>query len=323
MSSLAPIRWLSQAPQHTRGLRALQICIGLVLTFRVATEIPFASYLWGPQGVSDASVTGPLGAAVGGVFDALFATALGPYLVLLAVALAGFALIWGVSTRAACLIALAAFSALEFRMSALGDGGDNVIRIVLAYLVLTVPAGREARAGSLAAWFHNVGVVAIVAQVCVLYATSGLMKTYGEMWHQGTAMYYISQVEWISLPALRDAFKIPIVTTIATYVPMLFMVTFPIAIFSRLKVWYVAIGLSLHLGIAVMMGLLTFSTAMIGLELFLLNDTEYARLDGVLRAARVQLAQRWAAVRRSAPRPLATADRVVVSHPVAEAGHAR
>ena len=277
--TLPPLAWLAGAPRHTRGVRTLQICIGLVLTFRVATEAPFAAYLWGPTGIATNTLGTILGPAIGGVFDALFATPLGTYAVLGALAAAGLSLLFGYRPRAACALALVTFLAVEFRMTALGDGGDNVIRIVLVYLLFTVPNGKTAQAGSLAAWMHNVAIAAIVAQICVIYATSGLMKTFGEVWHQGTAMYYISQVEWVSLPGLRDLFKNPLITTVATYVPMLFMVTFPIAIFSRLKPLYVAMGFGFHLGIAVMMGLLTFSTAMVGLELFLLNDREYAKLD--------------------------------------------
>ena len=277
--TVPPLAWLAGAPRHTRGLRTLQICIGLVITFRVATESPFAAYLWGPTGMATNELSGILGLGLGGVFDALFSTGFGAYVVLAGLGAAGLALISGYRTRVACAVALAMYLAIDFRLTSLGDGGDNVIRIVLVYLLFTIPAGKTAQPGSLSAWIHNVGVAAIWAQICVLYATSGLMKTFGEVWHQGTAMYYISQVEWISLPGLRDMFKNPFITTVATYVPMLFMVTFPVAVFSRLKPLYVAIGFGLHLGIAVMMGLLTFSTAMIGLELFLLTDEEYARLD--------------------------------------------
>ena len=304
LRTLPPVAWLASAPRHTRGVRTLQVCIGLVLTFRAATESPFAPYLWGSSGIATGSATASLGLGLGGIFDALFATALGPYLVLAGLGAAGLSLIWGYRTRVACALALVTFLALDFRLSALGDGGDNVIRIVLIYLLFTVPAGRTALAGSLSAWLHNVAVAAVTAQICVLYATSGLMKTYGEVWHQGTAMYYISQVEWVSLPLLREMFKNPLITTVATYVPMLFMVTFPVAIFSRLKVVYVAVGFGLHLGIAVMMGLITFSTAMVGLELFLLNDREYARLDEVVGWASAR-GRAAVAAARARLRPLA------------------
>ena len=56
---------------------------------------------------------------------------------------------------------------------------------------------------------------------------------------------------------------------------MFFMILFPIAILSRLRLIWVAIGISIHIGIAFMMGLITFSMIMIGLELALISDKEY------------------------------------------------
>jgi hypothetical protein len=64
----------------------------------------------------------------------------------------------------------------------------------------------------------------------------------------------------------------PAITTFATYVPMTFMILFPVAIFSKFKFLWIGAGICFHLGIAYFMGLLTFSLVMIGLELFLISD---------------------------------------------------
>ncbi len=42
---------------------------------------------------------------------------------------------------------------------------------------------------------HNLGLLAIVTQLCIVYMTAGLMKVQGEMWRDGTALYYILQVD--------------------------------------------------------------------------------------------------------------------------------
>uniref|UniRef100_UPI004048BBFB hypothetical protein n=1 Tax=Roseivirga sp. TaxID=1964215 RepID=UPI004048BBFB len=65
-------------------------------------------------------------------------------------------------------------------------------------------------------WLRNIGIIAIKIQICILYFTSGFMKATGDYWSNGTAMYYISRVEWFSHPAMRDVFLNPYVTTIAT-----------------------------------------------------------------------------------------------------------
>ncbi len=275
--------WLSDQPHHIRGIRILQCCIGMVLLFRVGTEGPFAQYLWGPSGIGQGnSMTYLFGHPVGTLLDQLFTTQLGTWSVLLVMAIGAMGLVFGYRTRLATFLALFGLFMIEQRLPEIGDGGDNIARLVLIYMLFLVPAGRVAQRGSLTTWVHNVAVAAIMGQLIVLYATSGLMKTYGEKWHHGTAMYYISQVEWVSLPIVRDLFKNPFVTTVASYIPMLFMVLFPMAIFSRFKLLWIAIGVGLHLGIGTVMGLVTFSTVMIGMELFLITDAEYDRILRIL-----------------------------------------
>jgi hypothetical protein len=51
-------------------------------------------------------------------------------------------------------------------------------------------------------------------------------------------------------------------------------------------------GLSLHTGIALLMGLITFSWIMISTELIVIDDQRYISLRGHLQRARVALALR-------------------------------
>jgi hypothetical protein len=276
-------RWLAEEPRHRIGIRVLQTAIGLMLLFRVLTEMPFAPYLWGPNGVASGSSQYILGPLFGGPIDRLFATDAGVYLALAALAAGAVGLVLGRWTRAATLVAIVMFCAFEQRLPEMGDGGDNIARLALIYSLFTLPPARHPARGSLSVWVHNVAVLAIITQVVILYATSGLMKAYGDKWHHGVAMYYVSQVQWFSLPAMREMFKNPLVATCSTYVPMLYQVAFPMAMLSRLKLPWLFVGMLFHLGVAVFMGLVTFSTVMIGLELYLISDPEYAWLaDRVL-----------------------------------------
>ena len=125
-------------------------------------------------------------------------------------------------------------------------------------------------------------MLAIALQVSVLYSTAGLTKANGDLWHHGTAMYYISQVQWFSLPIMRDMFKNPIITTMSSYVPVLYQLWFPVAMLSPLRRLWIGIGVLFHIGIAVFMGLVTFSTVMIALDLMFISDQEYARVGGAL-----------------------------------------
>src|SRR4030095_5031369 len=100
----------------------------------------------------------------------------------------------------------------------------------------------------------------------------------------GIALYNISQVDTFSLPALRGLFKNPYLTTLASYSAMFFLMWFPMAMFSRFKLLWLAMGISFHLGIGTFMGLVTFSTVMISLELFFITDEEHARFREGLRS---------------------------------------
>jgi hypothetical protein len=271
-------RWLADEPRHLQGIRIVQITIGLVLLYRLLTEAPFAAYLWGPDGVGYGSTGYVLGPLLGGLLDHVFASGISIYGVLLVQAAAAVALILGYRTRLATVVALATVFLLEQRLPTFTDGGDNAMRLVLPNHLFVLPARATATRGSLAVWLHNVAVLAIILQVIVLYATTGLLKASGSQWAHGTAIYYLSQMEPTWLPFLREAFKQPLVTTGMTYFAVLHQVLFPVAMFSRFKLLWVALGIGFHVGIAVFMGLITFSTMMIGLELFLLTDPELASL---------------------------------------------
>lgn len=273
-------QWLSGQPNHTIGTRILQVVIGMAICFRIATELPFAQYFWGPNGISmDGSSTQFFGPLLGSLFDTIFFTSTyGIYLLLFILFLGAIALILNIKTRIATLVCFIAFVILELRLPAIGDGGDNISRLSLMYMILLTSSPAKENISKLKVWIHNIGIACIIAQLMVLYETSGFMKATGEKWQNGTAMYLISNVEWFSVPGIRELFTNPIVTTIATYAPMVFMILFPVAIFSRFKLIWIAIGIGLHAGIAIFMGLITFSSVMIGLELFIISDQEYAML---------------------------------------------
>ena len=267
--------WLSNKPRHVIGTRALQICIGCSLLFRVSTEIPFARYLWGVDGIGYGSTQWIFGKTVGFYLDQLYTSMIGVYFILSMLTLGSVFLVFNVKTRLASLLMLFGVFILEQRLPDINDGGDNITRLILIYSLLLASNTKILYSGRLKTWIHNVGVIAIKFQIIIMYFTSGFMKATGEKWYNGTAMYHISNVEWFSLPGFRDLFLNPIVTTIGSYIPMIFMLMFPIAIFSRLKLFWIFIGILLHLSIMFFMGLITFSTVMIGMELFIINDKEY------------------------------------------------
>jgi predicted DCC family thiol-disulfide oxidoreductase YuxK len=284
------VRWIGGEPQHREGVALFQRAIAAAILIRVATEFRFAAFLWGPNSIApERGFEREFGAALGAPVDRWFSTIEGTQLVLAVLALSALALLFQRWTRVSVVAACITFTVLGLRLPELNDGGDNVATLALLYMVGVLPAGAAAAAGSLRAWIHNLAVLAVIVQVCIVYFVAGFLKIQGESWHNGTALFLISQVEWFSSPATRNAFAHPVIATAGAYSTMLFQVWFPIALFSRFKLAFIAVAMGFHVGIAVTMGLLTFSIVMAGADLSLIGDDEYAVLRRRVRLS----AERW------------------------------
>ena len=179
---------------------------------------------------------------------------------------------------------------LFLRNPALLDGGDNLAYLVLLYLipvnataVLAVKPTRRALHGtSVSTVLHNMGIILIAMQLFVVYWTSSLYKVQGKLWQDGTALYYILRVPEFSWPILTDHLtRHAWIIVMATYFVVLFQLLFPLLIAVReTRVAALCLAALLHIGIAVIMGLTSFSIYMIATEAIFLSDSHY-RLVGV------------------------------------------
>jgi hypothetical protein len=275
-------------PWHRTGTRILQAMIGCVLLYRLFTELPFAEYLFGTRGIGGGSTTRVFGPIVGGAMDWAFNLPGGEYLLLAGMGIGALGLITGTWTRATTILAMACYWAINLRTPSIGDGGDNITQIVLIYMMFLLPPKAQPKPG-LSIWLHNVAVAAIGLQLIIMYFVAGTSKVMGPLWTDGTAMYYIAQVEWFSTPYFSQFFKSDFVAPLSAYATMIYQLAFPFAVFSKLKLPLFAVGVTFHLGILFMMGLVTFSGAMIALELFLISDTEYRWLGSVATAIKNRL----------------------------------
>lgn len=298
--SRAILSWLAERPRHRLGVRVLQGCLGAAYLFRAATELPFASWLHGPHGVGRGSTAPLLGEALGALADVAFTFAATPYFLLVLQAVGALLLLAGVRTRVGALLCLLGVWGLELRTPEILDGGDNLARLMLLYMLVLVPADApEPPVRSLRTWVHNLGVVVMAGQVLMLYYTAGMAKASGSVWINGTALYVVSRVDEFSLPALRWLFSFPVVTVGASYATMVWQVLFPVAIFSRLRLPFVIVGCLFHLGVALFMGLVTFSTIMVGAELLLLSDAELGSVRAAFGRGLAVLGRRWTSRRAS------------------------
>ncbi|MFC8595498.1 HTTM domain-containing protein [Streptomyces atroolivaceus] len=223
----------------------------------------------------------------------------------------------GWRTRAMSALFAVVVASFHARSIFMTDGGDNLVLLMALYLVLTACGRRwsldarrarlrAAREGdtprpvsrvlpeqfhrartTLVTVMHNCGLFVIAAQVCFLYGSAGLYKVQGPTWGGGTALHYALNLElfqpWPVFSHLVDDYTILI--AIAGYMTVLLQVAFPFVLFGRLKYPVLALLLSMHIGIAVLLGLPLFSGAMIIADAVFLPDRFYAFLPQLWRRA--------------------------------------
>ncbi len=136
---------------------------------------------------------------------------------------------------------------------------------------------------------HNGALLVIMAEACLIYATVSWYKVQGSRWQDGTAVYYPLHLEYFSpWPALADLLSASgTMVMLVTYGTVLVQVAFPFTLFNRrVKNVLLAVMMTEHAVIAVVLGLPFFSLAMIAADAVFLPTGFLRRLGG--RAARVR-----------------------------------
>ncbi|WP_425348260.1 HTTM domain-containing protein, partial [Streptomyces palmae] len=122
---------------------------------------------------------------------------------------------------------------------------------------------------ALANLVHNAGLLVIMAEVCLIYATAGWYKIQGSRWQDGTALYYPLHLDYFSpWPALADLLAgSGVVVMLLSYGTVMVQVAFPFTVFNRrIKNVLIVVMMLEHIGIAILLGLPFFSLAMIAAD---------------------------------------------------------
>ncbi|MFB7056139.1 HTTM domain-containing protein [Streptomyces vinaceus] len=137
---------------------------------------------------------------------------------------------------------------------------------------------------------HNAGLLVIMAEVCLIYATAGWYKIQGSRWQDGTALYYPLGLDyftpWPGLSGLLAGSGTMVM--LLSYGTVAVQVAFPFTVFNRrIKNVLLALMMLEHAGIAVLLGLPFFSLAMIAADAVFLPTAFLvwlgARASGVAR----------------------------------------
>lgn len=290
-----------QTPHNLIGASLLRVVTGVTILYEYLHVYAQRSYLYGPQGVLPLeSVRWSLYTLSSDwrYFEALF------HLSVLTV----FAWTLGFRTRVLTPLVFAAWFSLQKRNEGLMDGGHNLMQILLIYAcfanVGAYFAWTPSRSGStrtmiaaISAVTHNAAMLAIALQVCVVYAVAGLSKAFGETWRNGTALYYAFRSSEFYLPGAAELlWSNDILLTILSYATVFFQIGFPFFLFlnEHSRRLAVVVGIGFHLGVATVMGLVTFGLFMIAADLALIPDEDYRRLaEGAKAWVRRLRVNRW------------------------------
>ncbi|WP_073948469.1 HTTM domain-containing protein [Streptomyces kebangsaanensis] len=214
---------------------------------------------------------------------------------------AALAVTLGIGGRPGLALHWALLWSVYQRQPGLLDGGDNLAYIVIPFLLLTrcydrfaLPTGLADRVAgrvpgrlrALSVPFHNLGVLMVATQICLVYVVSGLYKVMGEEWQDGTALFYVMRVAEFELPGWSHlVYENDFLVVLGTYGTVAFLVYFPLGVLvPALRPWAAAASIGFHLSIAFFMGLTGFALTMIACDLVFLSDA----LDSALTRLRTR-----------------------------------
>lgn len=311
--------WLARRRHGTRVFSLVRIGYGATTVIMLLVNLPVRQRIWG----AEAAYTWDLfmqTSSAGGQPSLFVLSSSAGYADALYFALLAAAVLFTVGwhTRIVTVVFFVLLWSLQARNPLATNGGDNLSRIILVYMVFAqvgahwsldalrlrrlqaagTPRRREWMLGTVA---HNAALLACIAQVCVLYATSSLFKVQGEMWQNGTALYYILRTadynSWPEITAL--IYQWPIVVVGATYAAVFVQLCLPLALVNPwVKAILLPLVLGMHIAIGLLMGLPFFSLLMVISDLFFLTDRE-VRLAKVYLAS--ALSRVWGARRAPVP----------------------
>jgi antimicrobial peptide system SdpB family protein len=287
--ALARIDRLGSQPLSVLGVSGTRALLGFVGFMFYASQYRDRRYMFGPKGVlpwhdfvDQLHETGTFSLYAASSSEAWFE------LIFHAGMLTALAVTLGVGGRLSLAVHWVFLWSIYQRQTAILDGGDNLAYIVLPLLLLTrcydrfsLSTGWSQRTAqrlpgivrSLSVPLHNLGILAVSVQICLVYVTSGLYKVQGELWQDGTALFYVMRVPEFTLPGVSDiVYNNDFLVFAGTYSTVIFLVYFPLGILlPKLRPWAAAASIGFHLSIAVFMGLTGFALTMVACDLIFLS----------------------------------------------------
>lgn len=179
--------------------------------------------------------------------------------------LLGLALmIYGVYPRAMALLALVLHVSFLHRNFAVAYGVDTISTYYLFYLCFADYRPLKGKIDSRRI-FGSVSYRLCQIQICLIYAFAGLDKVKGPSWWRGDALWMVFANTQRATLDLSWTAHFPALIAAMTYLTLFWEVYFPVLVWFKPAGRWISLGLGifLHIGIALTMGLVSFSSLMV------------------------------------------------------------
>lgn len=302
-------RQFASEPDHLVGPALARIVFGIWLLAFYLQGLPIHGFLWGSGGPISFEIFNTYLSQTGKVsLLAISGTDFWLFALIGAGLVSALGLLLGLFTRSMLLVSLVLLWSFHARNPYILTGGDNVGRIVMLFM-LFLSTNRYWSLDSHLGWTeersrwtniaHHFGFLAILFQMCALYLTSALSKATGELWQNGTAVYYVLRSDVFGHPGIGDFLASHYLTpTILTYAVLGLQLSFAFLVWNRrIRPWLIGALSLMHVGIAIVMGLWRFSFVVIGSLMILVPDEVFHRtatkISTRLNIGRVASAWGW------------------------------
>ncbi|TXS55816.1 HTTM domain-containing protein [Streptomyces sp. t39] len=290
-------------PAAVTGVSGTRALLGFVGLMYYVSQYRERNYLFGPDGILPHDEF--LDQLTGFSLYALSASPAWSEILFHAGIAAGLAVVLGVGGRPGLALHWVLLWSVYQRQPGLLDGGDNLAYVVIPFLLLTrcydrfsLPTGLAGRLPGLLPGavravgvpFHNLGVLMVAVQICLVYVVSGLYKVMGQEWQDGTALFYVMRVPEFELPGWSHlVYENDALVVLGTYGTVAFLVYFPLGVLvPALRPWAAATSIAFHVSIAFFMGLTGFALTMIACDLVFLSGA----LERAEAAVRIRIRAR-------------------------------
>ncbi len=213
--------------------------------------------------------------------------------------LSGCLMAIGLGTRTMCLIAWFTTLMTTHRMTGLLFGLDQITIMLAMYLCLARPGdqwsvdrglqhrfpalflkhswlslltgqsrtsgnGSEHSSAPPSCWTNTLATRLMQLHLCVIYFFGGIGKLRGEMWWDGSALWYTAaSFEYQSLDLTWIGYS-PIIVSALTHITLFWEVSYAALVWPmKTRPWVLMIAVMVHAGIAIFLGMITFGFMMI------------------------------------------------------------